>query len=692
MERRPFVFDPGQDLIPAPDDAEDQAEYRRQLLLWRRTKRNELAYSDHLYRRPEFAWVPSNYACYFLMLNDERFWDWRRSHYRVKDLVAMGRREWGGFDSVVLWHAYPRIGLDPRNQFDFYRDMPGGIPGLRKVIDTFHRAGVRVFIDYNPWDTGTQREGRSDIEVLTEMVGSLDADGIFLDTMNEGAAEFRAKLDSVRKGVVLEGEIALPLHRVADHHLAWAQWFQDSEAPGVLRNKWFERRHVMHQIQRWNRDHTAELHTAWMNGTGMMIWDNIFGTWNGWNERDKSILRSMLPIQRRYASLFSGEGWEPLVRTLAHRVYASLWKGPGVRLWTLVNRSSSEVSGGLLETELDSGERVWDLVTGSEIEFTKRSDRFVAELRGMLRPRGIGCFLATRRAEIGSGFAKFLKRQRSLRLQENWDASFPAHVRTRLFRPRALPRRGRRGVPADMVEVPGAKFLRKVQFRVRECGFYESFEEKPPGTGPGLHQPVWFERDVVLKPYAMDLTPVTNAQFAQFLRDARYVPEHPERFLRHWQNGAPPVGQEDHPVVYVDLNDARAYAAWAGKRLPTEEEWQFAAQGPDGRKYPWGEAMLPERCNAAGPGTTPVDRYPKGRSPFGIYDLCGNTWEWTESERRDGVTRFCIIRGGAYYKAQGSDWYMDGGPCPAWFAAKFILVWPGLDRCATVGFRCATEA
>jgi formylglycine-generating enzyme required for sulfatase activity len=149
---------------------------------------------------------------------------------------------------------------------------------------------------------------------------------------------------------------------------------------------------------------------------------------------------------------------------------------------------------------------------------------------------------------------------------------------------------------------------------------------------------------------------------------------------------------EDHPVVHVDLDDARAYARWAGKRLPTEEEWQYAAQGSDGRKYPWGDKILPDHCNEGATGrTTSVKAFPDGRSPFGIYDLCGNTWEWTESERTDGRTRFCIIRGGSFYQANGSNWYMDGGVRSVDFAAKFLLMWPGLDRCSTIGFRCAAD-
>jgi hypothetical protein len=69
--------------------------------------------------------------------------------------------------------------------------------------------------------------------------------------------------------------------------------------------------------------------------------------------------------------------------------------------------------------------------------------------------------------------------------------------------------------------------------------------------------------------------------------------------------------------------------------------------------------------------------------------MCSNAWHWTESVRTDGRTRFCIIRGGASFVAKASNWYVDGGPRPANFATKFLLLWPGLDRCGTIGFRCA---
>ncbi len=678
--RPALEFEPGKNLIPAPRDPSQWADFRRALQEWRPTQRATLSYSDALYRRPDFAWVTGNFSCCFVMLCDELFYDPAQGRYTVDRFLEEGRREFGGYDSVVLWHAYPRIGLDDRNQFDFYRDMPGGLKGLRAAVDDLHRQAVRVFLDYNPWDTGTRREGQPDLDALCHLVAQLDADGIFLDTMDRGAAEFRAKLDAVRPGVILESEGALPLERVHDHHASWAQQFEDSTVPGILRNKWFERRHLQHQIRRWATDHTGELHSAWMNGSGMLVWENVFGSWIPWSQRDRSILRSMLPIQRRFASLFCGEGWTPLVAMRAPDVYASLWESNGIRLWTLVNGAERAVEGELPDLQLRPGERWFDLITGEAT--TKPVVR--------IAPRGIGCLLAGVESGLGPDFRAFLLNQRRLAERASLDTASPRRE-TRIIP--VTPTERLLEAPAGMAEIGPAHVTLSIQMRNRECGFYESM----PPAGHRLWDSYQFSvqrfgRELRIARLAFDLTPVTNQQFAEFLKASGYQPRHSENFLKHWSGGVPPAGKEDHPVVYVDLTDARAYARWAGKRLPTEEEWQYAAQGPDGRVFPWGNQMEAGRCNGGeGGGTTPVRQFPEGRSPFGVYDLCGNVWEWTESERTDGRTRFCIVRGGSFYHAQGSGWYMDGGPRPVDFAAKFLLLWPGLDRCATVGFRCVLD-
>jgi len=688
-------------IMPAPDDPALWPLWRDWLNQWRKDQRKALNYDDKYYRAKEFAWVPSSLVSTKIMSWDMLFIDPEKGKYTVDKFLEYGQKEYGGFDNVVLWQAYPRIGFDDRNQFDFYRDLPGGLEGLREVTKTCHKKGVKVFISYNPWDTGTRREGafdenpveensdeyyvltNHDRKALTEIVKSIDADGIYLDTWF-GSKELRAALDETGSGLALQTELAVAMEDVATHHMSWGQskpwktWlFKDSHAPGVVRNKWFERRHVVYPTNRWISDRTGNLQTSWMNGTGTLVWENRFGCWDGWSPRDRSILRSMIPIQRRYIALFTGEGWTPLVEKQGDDVFASLWEGNSLKLWTLVNRADKPYSGPLVTISHKQRTRYFDLIKGVEIQPEIKGNK--TQLQGDIDAKGIAGLIAIPEKAVTEDFNEFLQEQAEIFSHRNMDTSYPQGkgfakpiTRTRKY--------DRNNIPPNMAVIDTARVKIEVElpYDGRPAGFYW----KTPK-----------ERDVTLSAYAIDLTPVTNKQFAEFLKDSGYKPRHDKNFLKHWVNGKVPAGKEDHPVVYVDLNDARAYAKWAGKRLPTEEEWQYAAQGPKRLKYPWGNKMKSNVCNnGQTKGTTSVYAFPEGRSPFGCYDMCGNTWEWTESERsNEGRTRFCYVRGGSFYKPKGSCWYVEGGPQPCGRAAKFLLVWPGLDRCSTIGFRCVVD-
>jgi hypothetical protein len=637
----------GHGVIRPPTDPELWPEWRLALHRWAETTRDQLGYDGGLYDRAEFSWSSSCFTSALVMLWDSEFYDSTTGRFTVESYLRRGEEQFGGYDAVVLWHAYPRIGVDELNQFDFYRYVPGGLATLREVSERLHANGVRVFVDYNPWDVGTRREQVGDADVLAWLVEAIDADGIFLDTMSEGEA-LRSKVDARKAGVVFESEGHLPLEHLHDHHMSWGQWFDITETvPAVLRNKWIERRHMQHLIHRWDPDHTDELHAAWMNGVGVVVWENVFGSWNGWNARDSALLKTMAPLQRRYADLFSKGSWTPLVPTLVDHVYASEWERDGLRLWTVVNRSDRKVEGPLIDVSAVGGAHYAELTTGRALQPALESG--VARIAADLEPHGIACLVSAPDAVWQARVAPVL----------GPDSARPRRQVVRLAAEPMIRRtppdiRLARTTPAGMVAFPAVTRKIDVVFRFRECGTYGPARPENRRL-PAFHHHVQETQTVDLTPYAIDLSPVTNAEYALFLRETGYAPVRPCRFLAHWKDGTPPPGSEHLPVVHVDLDDARAYARWAGKRLPTEHEWQHALES--------------------------------GRVGFGNRRV----WEWTESVHSDGHTRFCILKGGADHQAYGSVWYVDGGPRPPQFAVKFILSWPELDRCSTVGFRCAVD-
>jgi formylglycine-generating enzyme required for sulfatase activity len=165
------------------------------------------------------------------------------------------------------------------------------------------------------------------------------------------------------------------------------------------------------------------------------------------------------------------------------------------------------------------------------------------------------------------------------------------------------------------------------------------------------------EHRVHVPAFSMARTPVTNAQYFEFVRATGHAAP------SHWMGDTPPSHLVAHPVTYVDWYDANAFAEWASGRLLTEAEWERAARGTDKRVYVWGD-VLPDATRANFNGhirtTSPVGQYPAGASVEGLLDLAGNVWEWVSSVYApypyhvdDGREDFDsddlrVVRGGSY--------------------------------------------
>ena len=159
---------------------------------------------------------------------------------------------------------------------------------------------------------------------------------------------------------------------------------------------------------------------------------------------------------------------------------------------------------------------------------------------------------------------------------------------------------------AEMILIPAGEFIMG----------------SPEGEGDDDEHP---QHTVFLDAFYIDKYEVTNAQYKKFMEATEHkAPE-------YWDNEK--YNQPNHPVVSVTWHDAIAYTKWAGKRLPTEAEWEKAARGTDGRKYPWGNEWDSSKANSYGTSdgyeyAAPVGSFPDGASPYGVMDMAGNVWEW----------------------------------------------------------------
>lgn len=195
-------------------------------------------------------------------------------------------------------------------------------------------------------------------------------------------------------------------------------------------------------------------------------------------------------------------------------------------------------------------------------------------------------------------------------------------------------------------------------------------------------------RVVTVQDFWMDEIPVTVAQYLEAVKAGACTP--PDGIDKNKWSNWNVVGRENHPVNCIDWHQACAYAKWAGKRLPSEEEWEWAARGGDeARLYPWGdEPPSDQLCwdgpgNDLGPGnrhsTSPVGSYPKGNSRHGLKDMAGNVWEWTVSTD-ESTSEYRVCRGGSWFSI-----------IPGYVRASIRCCISPTYRYNILGFRCARE-
>jgi formylglycine-generating enzyme required for sulfatase activity len=659
-----------------PCSAKTHEEWLQDLEHWRTERRIRVGYDGWRYSLPALQWTQSSFIQPQMMVQDRYLYDRVAGKYTVDRYLDDLEKRYGGIDAVLVWSTYPNMGMDDRNQHDMVRSMPGGVAGVQQMVADFHRRGVRVLFPMMMWDQGTRDPGTSWPDAIADFMKELNADGINGDTQDGVPLAFSVASEKVGHPLAFEPEGSPADEAAAWDVMTWGQ-YKFPFAPEVDRFKWLESRHMVNISDRWNRNKTDDLQFAFFNGVGWESWENVWGIWNGITPRDGEATRRMAAIERGVAPFLVSPEWEPLYPTTFYGIFASRWPLGEQAVWTLVNRNEYDISGRQMAIAAKAGVRYFDLYHGVELQPEHEDGKDV--LSFPIEAHGFGAVLATT-AEPDAGMRNLMKRMKGM-------TEKPLSSFSNEWKP----------IPQQLVEIaPTSASPNAPEGMVRGIEIEGSNDVEVDVQYPWEDTPRRFhEHKMQIHSFYMDKYPVTNAEFKRFLDASHYHPQNDLNFLRDWKNGMYPDGGANKPVTWVSLEDARASAKWAGKRLPHEWEWQYAAQGTDGRAYPWGETWQADAVPVPSHGRVlnepdNVDAHPSGASPFGVMDMVGNVWQWTD-EFTDEHTRAEILRGGSHYQPVGSIWYF-----PQAYRndehGKLLLMAPSYDRSGTLGFRCVEDA
>lgn len=705
-------------------------------------------FKNGLYERDDLKWVRHAYVSHLIQCWDNYFYDYTKGKFGIEDFIENGKSLYGGDDFIGLWPTWPTLGLDQRNQWDLFRDLPGGMKQIANLAKVCNANDTRLFICYNPWDESTRSESHT--AGMADIIAATGADGVVLDTKGESSTELQDAADSVRKGVVMYSEgMAVPrdMQGIVSGRVHNALYY----CPMLNLNKFIKPEFAIFRVAELFREPIKrEFNVSFFNGYGTEM--NIFAPGKPeWAEEQYRYLGRTSRILRENSENFVSPDYNPLIRTTRDSIWVNQWNSGNKTLYTIYSLIPEGYKNLLFEVENRDDVHYVDIwhhkekepqMVGGRWFIEAETDAFNRSWIGTNNEGQVDCIVALPvllRAEresdiirldadtgdelrIWAGIPDYNTKplvlapgKHAIRLTEHFDR-FEGRFIIQLFdkgillderiievkpgTPRLISESEKTRpvvkAPSGMVFIPGGKFV----FKATNGDEFIPY----PSDNQG--------KEFDMKPFLMDKHPVTNSQFKEFLTSARYVPGDTVNFLKHWDGMEIPAGQENYPVVYVSYEDARAFAEWAGKRLPTEVEWQYAAQTSALNEWPWIqekpvrrveqfvtntltvsslEGIDPKLCNLGDGNLYPVGKFRRGANQFGLEDLVGCVWQLTNDLYANGSYRYILIKGGSYFKPSSSWWYVQGGPRELHYRQQLLRVSEGFERNSTVGFRCIAD-
>lgn len=358
------------------------------------------AFDFSFYKRPGLAKYKKDFLAYHSFMFNHRLYDPTTDTYPVESFFNNAKKEYGGFDQFYFWHAYPRVGVDSRDQFALYEDLPGGLAGVKDFIDRAHKLNSHVYLAYNPWDVIGKRTDMYQAQAV--VLGKVNADGLLLDTEKKSNNKFRKAVDVYNADALFVTEGRPDLDGLEVTTTSWDHPQTSLPMPRIDLLRFIIPEHRAFQILRWDRDRTPLIKKAFFNATGLVVWDDVFGEINLQSADEKILIYRYRAIMHDFSDAINSTNVVPLIPTFKDELFVNGFLGNDVKVFTLYQANHAVVShffdnriiGKLFNIELPDNWHVTDVWNKRPVD--------IQEVQGVKSvflpqemPENLGCLVAT---------------------------------------------------------------------------------------------------------------------------------------------------------------------------------------------------------------------------------------------------------------------------------------------------------
>ncbi|MCX6331673.1 MAG: SUMF1/EgtB/PvdO family nonheme iron enzyme [Bacteroidetes bacterium] len=591
-------------------------------------------FNDTLYQRKDLEWVRHSYLMHLMMSWDQFFYNNKKASYSIPDFIQRGEKLYGGDDIIAIWPTWPTLGLDQRNQFDLFNDLPGGLSAIKNISNQLTALNKHLFVSYNPWDVDTRKMDH--YKGLSKLIESTNADGVVLDTQGSSSEALQNAADSVRKGVIMYSEgMAVPsaMTGIISGRVHNALYYP----PMLNLNKWIQPGFAIYRVaELYKEPIRREFATSFFNGYGTEI--NIMAPGQPeWVESQYAFLGKTTRLLRQLSDNFNAPNAIPLYPSLEDDIWVNAWPTENKTVYTIYSLKPEGFKGPLFSVTPKAGWHFVDVFHHeliSPMKMASTSDMILAETEsfhkkylGTNNESAVDCIIHTPiqiqasviRNDLNIQWVSTLEKKEDCFIQI-WTTE-PSYTNKPLLLKaisqtisiqkyfgqfegklviQLMQKNRTRETLLDETIIKlesGASRIMDVLSNPKKAVLSTNKMVPIPSGKFTFHQthgddfipyPIFSDTSKIeVASFWMDQFPVTNLDFYHFIQSSHYKPTDTHNYLKHWLNGKPTAKDENKPVTFVSYEDATAFANYYGKALPTEIQWQYAGQGTSLKEWPW---------------------------------------------------------------------------------------------------------